>query len=89
MVMIEALASGVPVAAYPVEGPIDVIPTGLGVGHLSENLEEAIRVALQTGSAQACRRLALRYNWRTCTEQFLDGLIVHGRKTEIRQLVAA
>lgn len=78
MVMIEALASGVPVAAYPVEGPIDVIPNGQGVGHLSENLEEAIRVALQTGSAEACRRMALRYNWRTCTEQFLDGLIVHG-----------
>jgi glycosyltransferase involved in cell wall biosynthesis len=74
MVTIEALASGVPVAAYPVEGPVDVIPNGQGVGHLSENLNEAIRVALSTGSPSACRQLALRYNWRTCTQQFLDGL---------------
>lgn len=76
MVMIEALASGVPVAAYPVEGPVDVIPNGQGVGCLRDNLDEAIREALSTGSAPACRRLALRYNWRTCTQQFLDGLLV-------------
>lgn len=77
LVMVEALASGVPVAAYPVEGPVDVIPNGQGVGHLSDNLEEAIRIALRTGSPPACRRLALRYNWRSCTQQFLDGLLVH------------
>ena len=77
LVMVEALASGVPVAAYPVEGPVDVIPNGQGVGHLSDNLEEAIRVALQTASAQACRSLAMRYTWRACTEQFLNGLVVY------------
>jgi glycosyltransferase involved in cell wall biosynthesis len=78
MVMIEALASGVPVAAYPVEGPVDVIPNGRGVGHLSDNLDEAMEEALATGSATACRQLALRYNWRACTQQFLDSLIVYG-----------
>jgi glycosyltransferase involved in cell wall biosynthesis len=77
MVMIEALASGVPVAAYPVEGPIDVIPNGQGVGHLSDRLNEAIQEALRTSSAGACRQLALRYNWRACAKQFLDGLIIH------------
>ncbi|HZY87763.1 MAG TPA: glycosyltransferase family 1 protein [Gemmataceae bacterium] len=77
LVMVEALASGAPVAAYPVEGPVDVVPNGQGVGHLSHRLDEAIRVALRTGSAQACRQLALRYDWRACTGQFLDGLIVH------------
>jgi glycosyltransferase involved in cell wall biosynthesis len=79
LVMVEALASGVPVAAYPVEGPIDVIPTGQGVGHLSNSLEEAIAVALRTGSAQACLRLAQRYSWRACTEQFLHSQIVYGQ----------
>ncbi|MHB1421846.1 MAG: glycosyltransferase family 4 protein [Gemmataceae bacterium] len=77
MVMIEALASGVPVAAYPVEGPVDLIPNGRGVGHLADSLEEAIVEALSTGSAPACRRLALRYTWRACTQQFLDGLLVY------------
>jgi glycosyltransferase involved in cell wall biosynthesis len=88
MVMIEALASGVPVAAYPVEGPVDVIGNGQGVGHLCGNLDEAIRVALATGSAAACRRLALRYTWRACTRQFLDSLLVHERSTAAPRLVA-
>jgi glycosyltransferase involved in cell wall biosynthesis len=88
MVMIEALACGVPIAAYPVEGPVDVIPLGEGVGHLSDNLEEAIAVALATGIAPACRRLALRYNWRSCTQQFLDSLVVHQGKATVVPLAA-
>jgi glycosyltransferase involved in cell wall biosynthesis len=77
MVMIEALASGVPVAAYPVEGPVDVIANGTGVGHLSDRLDEAIRTTLSRASATACRQLATRYTWQACTRQFLDSLIVH------------
>jgi glycosyltransferase involved in cell wall biosynthesis len=77
MVMIEALASGVPVAAYPVEGPVDVIANDRGVGHLAERLDEAIRAALRHSSPEACRRLALRYTWRACTRQFLDSLLVY------------
>jgi glycosyltransferase involved in cell wall biosynthesis len=77
MVMIEALASGVPVAAYPVEGPVDVIPEGQGAGCLSDNLDEAVRQALATGSPSACRQVALRYNWPACTQQFLDGLLAY------------
>lgn len=80
MVMIEALASGVPVAAYPVEGPVDVIVNGRGVGHLSDRLDEAIRATLANSSPSACRQLALRYTWRACTEQFLDSLLVHEKK---------
>jgi glycosyltransferase involved in cell wall biosynthesis len=89
MVMIEALASGVPVAAYPVEGPIDVIPNGQGVGHLSERLEEAIETALQTASASACRQRALGYNWRACTRQFLDGLLVYEENLGMAPRLAA
>jgi glycosyltransferase involved in cell wall biosynthesis len=88
MVMIEALASGVPVAAYPVEGPIDVIPNGQGVGQLSDNLERAIEVALATGSAPACRQLALRYTWQSCTQQFLDNLVVHEGNTAAAPVAA-
>jgi glycosyltransferase involved in cell wall biosynthesis len=88
MVMIEALASGVPVAAYPVEGPVDVIPNGVGAGHLSDRLEEAIQVALSTGSAAVCRQLALRYTWRACTQQFLDSLVVHEEAATAPRLAA-
>lgn len=88
MVMIEALASGVPVAAYPVEGPVDVIPNGQGVGHLCENLDEAIHEALATGSSPACRQLALRYNWQACTKQFLDALCVYQGNTAVPRLAA-
>jgi glycosyltransferase involved in cell wall biosynthesis len=89
LVMVEALASGIPVAAYPVEGPIDVIPNGQGVGHLSDKLEEAIEVALRTGSVQACRSLALRYTWRACTEQFLNSLVVYEASAVPTPLTAA
>jgi glycosyltransferase involved in cell wall biosynthesis len=88
MVMIEALASGVPVAAYPVEGPVDVVPNGQGVGHLSANLDEAIRETLATGCALACRRLAQRYDWRACTRQFLDSLLVYEGSAAAPQLAA-
>jgi glycosyltransferase involved in cell wall biosynthesis len=86
MVMIEALASGVPVAAYPVEGPVDVIPNSRGVGHLSENLDEAVRQALSTGSATACRQLALQYTWQACTKQFLEALLVYEGKAPATRL---
>jgi glycosyltransferase involved in cell wall biosynthesis len=88
MVMIEALASGVPVAAYPVEGPVDVIPNGQGVGHLSDNLDQAIRQALASGSAAACRQLALAYNWRACTRQFLEGLVLYQGTAAATRLAA-
>ncbi len=89
MVMIEALAAGVPVAAYPVEGPVDVVPNGHGVGHLSDNLDVAIREALATGSPPACRRLAERYTWQACTRQFLDRLLVYEGSRATPRLAAA
>jgi glycosyltransferase involved in cell wall biosynthesis len=78
LVMVEALASGVPVAAYPVEGPLDVIGNGQGVGHLSNCLEEAILRSLETASPEACRRLAQQYTWQSCTGQFLNSQVVYG-----------
>ena len=45
LVMLEAMACGVPVAAYPVTGPVDVVRPGV-TGSLSENLEQAVAEAL-------------------------------------------
>lgn len=79
LVMIEALASGVPVAAYPVRGPLDVIGRdGLGrgstpIGVLNEDLAVAIRRALMIDRA-ACVLEGKRYSWDACSMQFLEGL---------------
>jgi glycosyltransferase involved in cell wall biosynthesis len=72
LVMLEALACGVPVAAYPVAGPIDVVEPGV-TGALSEDLGEAIHDALDLDPAP-CREAALRRSWEVATQQFLDQL---------------
>lgn len=72
-VMLEALACGVPVAAYPVMGPLDVIG-GTGSGVLSENLQEAAEAALDI-PRDYCRNIALNYTWAASSRQFLDNCI--------------
>ncbi|SMF69338.1 Glycosyltransferase involved in cell wall bisynthesis [Azospirillum oryzae] len=72
LVLLEALASGVPVAAYPVPGPLDVVD-GSGAGCLDEDLKRAVEGAL-TIPAQTCRDYALGYSWRRSAEQFLSNL---------------
>jgi glycosyltransferase involved in cell wall biosynthesis len=82
LVMIEALASGVPVAGFPVRGPIDIIgraETGLlggdiRIGALDADLEVAIHRALTLNRA-GCVAEGHRYGWDLCTEQFLEGLV--------------
>ncbi|BBA32006.1 glycosyl transferase family protein [Methylocaldum marinum] len=73
LVMLEALASGVPVAAFPVEGPKDVILSDR-VGCLDEDLAKAVTVALKL-DAEDCRRYALRYSWRDCALLFESYLV--------------
>ncbi len=72
LVMLEALASGVPVAAFPVPGPEDVV-AGAPVGVLSWNLREAALAALNIPPA-ACRAHAERFSWDEVARQFLDHL---------------
>ncbi|HEY9757298.1 MAG TPA: glycosyltransferase family 1 protein [Oculatellaceae cyanobacterium] len=72
LVLLEALASGLPVAAYPVTGPIDVI-TSDEVGCLKEDLQEAALSALAL-SPDRCREYALQYSWRASAQQFLNNL---------------
>ncbi len=72
VVLLEALASGVPVAAYPVTGPLDVVEQGV-VGCLHEDLGRAAIEALAL-DRRACRDYALRFSWETCARQFLDNI---------------
>jgi glycosyltransferase involved in cell wall biosynthesis len=72
LVLLEALASGVPVAAYPVPGPLDVIGDS-GAGVLDEDLGRAALAALNI-PRERCRAHALRYTWAASAEQFVDNL---------------
>ncbi len=73
IVMLDALASGVPVAAYPVQGPMDVLIDN-HTGCLREDLEVAFYDALNLNSHH-CREQALNYSWQNCSKQFLNNLV--------------
>ena len=72
LVIIEALACGVPVAAFPVQGPGDIVEHGVS-GCLNEDLAVAALGARSLDPAR-CRELALRYSWEASTRQFLSHL---------------
>lgn len=72
LVMLEAMACGVPVAAYPVTGPIDVVEQGKS-GVLDHDLDRACFAALRLPREQV-RQLALKYSWDAATRQFLGNL---------------
>jgi len=96
LVNIEALASGLPVAAFPVPGPIDILAAnGMGrhggtrpIGSLNENLDMAIRRAL-LADRRACVAEAAHYEWDRCTDAFLAGLAIRSYSLPIRTLTAA
>ena len=69
LVLIEAMASGTPVAAYPVSGPVDIVP-GSGAGVLDADLRAAALRALDLSRA-AARASAERYSWQAVGERFL------------------
>jgi glycosyltransferase involved in cell wall biosynthesis len=74
VVLLEALACGVPVAAFPVLGPIDVI-TDNRVGILSDDLCHAAMTALSL-NPDDCLSYAMEYTWDKCTQQFVDNLVL-------------
>jgi 1,2-diacylglycerol 3-alpha-glucosyltransferase/glucuronosyltransferase len=69
LVLLEALACGLPVAALPVPGPLEVIGKG-GPGVLDRDLRAAALGALAI-PRELCRKHALRFSWRACVDQFL------------------
>ncbi len=72
LVMVEALASGVPVAGYPVPGPLDVVTTPK-VGALNEDLRAACLAAIDCDPVD-CRAHAETFTWARCATQFRDTL---------------
>jgi glycosyltransferase involved in cell wall biosynthesis len=72
VVQLEALASGLPIAAFPVTGPKDVI-AGHPVGVLDEDLRAACLAALDL-ERDACRAFALNYSWENSARQFIGHL---------------
>ena len=71
LVMIEALASGVPVAAFPVTGPVDVLKPGIGV--MDDDLDTAIAAALKL-DREACAAYGQTFTWEASARQFLEAL---------------
>jgi glycosyltransferase involved in cell wall biosynthesis len=78
--ILEALASGIPVAAYPVTGPLDIIGRNSEAGALDNDLLNACRAALAC-SRQAARSLALSYSWEAATGQFIENVRIANRRS--------
>lgn len=72
LVMLEAMACGIPVAAYPVQGPLDVVADS-GAGVLDENLARAIEQAIGI-DPEHCRARALEHSWDQSVQEFLNNL---------------
>lgn len=77
LVLVEALASGLPVAAYPVMGPRDIITSG-AVGVLDEDLRAAALGAL-TLKPEACVAFARQYSWDASAAQFARNMMSAAR----------
>ena len=72
IVMLEAIACGTPVAAYPVVGPIDVVVEGIN-GSLNSNLSIAVENAIKC-DRDIVAEYAKKYSWKACTEIFVSNL---------------
>jgi glycosyltransferase involved in cell wall biosynthesis len=72
LVILEAMATGTPVAAYPAHGPIDLIP-GSNAGAIDDDLRTACMRALECDRG-ATRAYAEKFSWRASAEQFVQNL---------------
>jgi glycosyltransferase involved in cell wall biosynthesis len=73
MVIIEAMACGTPVAAFPAPGPIDIIEPGLN-GAIDKSLAKAVEVALKVDREQTAKIALMKYSWQESTRQFIEVL---------------
>ena len=77
LVMLEAMASGTPVAAYPVDGPLQVLATSAGRpagGVMSDDLRSAVALALEVPRHEA-RQRALAFSWGRAAQLFESFLV--------------
>ena len=79
IVIIEALAVGTPVAAYPVPGPIDILEQGI-TGHMSEDLADSVRKCLSYPRDRV-EQASQVWTWDNCWQIFKDNLV---NKTDTR-----
>jgi len=82
LVIIEAMATGTPVAAFPAHGPIDIIP-GSDAGVINDDLKTAIVEAL-TLDRRTVRAYAEKFSWRACAEEFVRNLEVYPEPAKTR-----
>lgn len=79
LVNVEALACGVPVAAYPVRGPLEILAGApAGCGALNEDLRAACLAAYENRDAGQCRRHAENFSWDAASRQFIANLEIPG-----------
>ena len=79
LVNVEALACGVPVAAYPVRGPLEILDGApAGCGAMSEDLRAACLAAYERRDPAACRLWAERFSWDAASRQFIANLEMPG-----------
>jgi glycosyltransferase involved in cell wall biosynthesis len=84
LVMLEAMACGTPVAAYPVDGPLQVLgadQAGVAGGVLHEDLGHAVAHALQVPRDEA-RKRALHFDWPQTVQSFAAYLVKVRQRTE-------
>ena len=79
LVMIEALACGTPVAAFPAQGPLDVLDDK--VGAMDDELERAIALAL-TRDRAICAEYGRGFSWEASARQFAAALVRLGRRAD-------
>jgi glycosyltransferase involved in cell wall biosynthesis len=79
LVNVEALACGVPVAAYPVRGPLEILDGAPpGCGAMNEDLRQACLDALEHRNPVECRKWAERFSWDAASRQFIANLEMPG-----------
>jgi len=79
LVNVEALACGVPVAAYPVRGPLEILDGApAGCGAMSEDLRQACLDAYEKRDPVACREWSKRFSWESASRQFIANLEMPG-----------
>ena len=72
--MIEALANGLPIAAFRVTGPVDIVDEG-NTGFLGDNLEDNIRRCLKLDRKKIISNINQRWSWERCIEILHDHLL--------------